>query len=224
MTQFISKLYLKLQLNTLVFTITLIKKVLNGIFLCKYSNVGVETTTTISIKDNQSNGRQKANISKIKTSSLLLKYRNEISDGDSSESGHLYESLEPSPHGGHVAHDAHVAHTGPLSHALPLEDDFDSFDSDSDPESHDQVCIYFEPFGFFVFQKNSAVYEIHNSCVISTSYIHTFHTGKLPDPEQSSTVHTNICPGCESNPRLATPTLIHSRNNKTKKIHFGKKN
>ncbi|CAH2074636.1 unnamed protein product, partial [Iphiclides podalirius] len=63
-------------------------------------------------------------------------------DGDSSESGHLYESLEPPPiTGAHLAHGAHVAHTSPVAHALPLDDDFDSFDSDSDPEDHDQSSI-----------------------------------------------------------------------------------
>ncbi|KPJ07964.1 Ephexin-1 [Papilio machaon] len=75
-------------------------------------------------------------------------------DGDSSDSGHFYESLEPAPpvpahptHMGLVAHDTHVAHTAhaahgdhaSASHMLPLEDDFDSFDSDTDSEDHDQT-------------------------------------------------------------------------------------
>ncbi|KAL4714041.1 hypothetical protein ACJJTC_008395 [Scirpophaga incertulas] len=46
----------------------------------------------------------------------------ENQDCDSSESGHLYESLEPAP-------------AQPMP--LPIDDDFDSFDSDSDIEDHD---------------------------------------------------------------------------------------
>ncbi|XP_013182127.1 PREDICTED: uncharacterized protein LOC106128344 [Papilio xuthus] len=75
-------------------------------------------------------------------------------DGDSSDSGHFYESLEPAPpvpahpaHMAHIAHETHVAHTAHAahgahasagSHVLPLEDDFDSFDSDTDSEDHEQ--------------------------------------------------------------------------------------
>ncbi|CAG5011630.1 unnamed protein product [Parnassius apollo] len=60
-------------------------------------------------------------------------------DGDSSESGHLYESLEPAPtHPAHAAHVPHAGHASSALHALPLEDDFDSFDSDTDSEDHDK--------------------------------------------------------------------------------------
>ncbi|XP_068629728.1 rho guanine nucleotide exchange factor 15-like [Battus philenor] len=81
-------------------------------------------------------------------------------DGDSSDSGHFYESLEPAPsppvqatHGAHAPHVAHAtlspheALAAQVAHAvhatlpvrpLPLEEDFDSFDSDSDSENHDQ--------------------------------------------------------------------------------------
>ncbi|KAJ2952521.1 hypothetical protein O0L34_g6837 [Tuta absoluta] len=47
-------------------------------------------------------------------------------DCDSSDSGHVYESLEPAPQP--------PAHP----HPLPLEDDFDSFDSDTDYEEHEK--------------------------------------------------------------------------------------
>ncbi|XP_026742654.1 rho guanine nucleotide exchange factor 5 isoform X1 [Trichoplusia ni] len=47
---------------------------------------------------------------------------------DSSDSGHLYESLEPAPA-------QQLAHAQP---PLPLEEDFDSFDSDSDDDDHDK--------------------------------------------------------------------------------------
>nr|XP_049695399.1 uncharacterized protein LOC110372689 isoform X2 [Helicoverpa armigera] len=47
---------------------------------------------------------------------------------DSSDSGHLYESLEPAPA-------LHPPHSAP---PLPLEEDFDSFDSDTDTDDHDK--------------------------------------------------------------------------------------
>ncbi|XP_072944408.1 uncharacterized protein [Epargyreus clarus] len=49
---------------------------------------------------------------------------------DSSDSGHLYESLEPAP---------------PPPAPLPLEDDFDSFDSDSETDDHDKTVTPTQP-------------------------------------------------------------------------------
>ncbi|XP_022819365.1 ephexin-1-like isoform X2 [Spodoptera litura] len=48
---------------------------------------------------------------------------------DSSDSGHLYESLEPAPT------QTHPSHAPP---PIPIEEDFDSFDSDSDTDDHDK--------------------------------------------------------------------------------------
>ncbi|XP_035435919.2 uncharacterized protein LOC118266593 isoform X3 [Spodoptera frugiperda] len=48
---------------------------------------------------------------------------------DSSDSGHLYESLEPAPT---------QTHTSLAPPPLPIEEDFDSFDSDSDTDDHDK--------------------------------------------------------------------------------------
>ncbi|XP_049866678.1 uncharacterized protein LOC126367291 isoform X2 [Pectinophora gossypiella] len=55
------------------------------------------------------------------------KQKNGDKDCDSSDSGHVYESLEPAQAPPHAAH----------AHA-PLDDDFDSFDSDSENEDHDK--------------------------------------------------------------------------------------
>ncbi|CAH1646295.1 unnamed protein product [Spodoptera littoralis] len=52
---------------------------------------------------------------------------------DSSDSGHLYESLEPAPT------QTHPPHAPP---PIPIEEDFDSFDSDSDTDDHDKTISY----------------------------------------------------------------------------------
>ncbi|KAL0893568.1 hypothetical protein ABMA27_013757 [Loxostege sticticalis] len=53
---------------------------------------------------------------------------------DSSDSGHLYESLEPAP----------AQPAVPTAHA-PVDDDFDSFDSDSDFDDHDKSSTQAPP-------------------------------------------------------------------------------
>ncbi|XP_075969163.1 ephexin isoform X4 [Anticarsia gemmatalis] len=50
---------------------------------------------------------------------------------DSSDSGHLYESLEPAPE--HAARPPHAP-----APPIPIDDDFDSFDSDTDDEDHEK--------------------------------------------------------------------------------------
>ncbi|RVE54985.1 hypothetical protein evm_000352 [Chilo suppressalis] len=58
------------------------------------------------------------------------KRQSEDKECDSSDSGHLYESLEPAP--------AQPSRAAPLPPPAPLHDDIDSFDSDSDFENIDK--------------------------------------------------------------------------------------
>lgn len=66
---------------------------------------------------------------------------------DSSDSGHVYESLEPGPE--HAANPA-LAPVNSNPPPLPLEDDFDSFDSDTDDEQTDKVTHHANPNTFII--------------------------------------------------------------------------